>query len=255
MNAPHKHLFRSDIYSLITYPPLIFIIAFVLLFFAETLPITDRIIGGLLGIVIGLAAAFMFWKEAQREKRADEIARQMQRPSDENLSALLRQIFDFTEDELSLNRNSVISDRQQSTLKKRHVNFIHAHTILLLVMLNVIAIGYVWIQLLDSTSSTYQNQVTQIIILGGVIVVLLAILAIYSFMQWRKVSLSAILSFTGQAEIYLTVSRGGSVTGSHLKIDKKKLRLSLDQTRAFWHGAHYRIYTAGGRILSAELVE
>jgi hypothetical protein len=260
MNASYKVVYRTYLVAFCFFPALSIYFAMQLLLRSENFPLESESQRSWFVIVWLIIAVYYtchwgfkvrgVWRNHQRTK-------QIQRPTNEYLVLNLTKKLDFSTEELELNRNGYISDKQQANIEKQQLIRIDGlYPTLLVVIFFIVLTGLLRLSYINPNVIDYTSKLSQIIFVHTALLIPTSILCFYSFHRARNPRSLSVSSLEGQVYVYwLNGGRfGDMIVGGRLKVANKSYRLSFDQTSAFWSGAHYRIYTAGGRILSAELV-
>lgn len=194
-------------------------------------------------IVAGSIPAFRQWKQIQ-------VAKLKQRPSNQYLSQQLQAIRGFTDEELAQNRRGVLTQDQEQKLRTRDKWLHRAIPLFGLSLIIGFSIGFFVLAAKSGmTSANLNEKVVEPMLFPIGICSFLFCVFVYNVRSIRLRYPARAEAFEGDIKLYM------AGRGAWLRIAGKTFEISDESIKAFWNGARYRIYTAGGRILSAELAE
>jgi len=158
-------------------------------------------------------------------------------------------VFEFTEDDLKINKRGQLSPRQRKWLKMvglgiRSFSWRNAF----------ISIGFTFLGLCIVLSLSLQNERSRaalfsspvnLIVLIGMVPLILGILALVIFLNYRnanKLENSVISSISGAVRFDQDSSGESGITSYYVFVGKKRFKLGDDMSGVFKEGEKYKIY-------------
>jgi len=156
-------------------------------------------------------------------------------------------LFDFTEEELKLNKRGQVSPRQREWLNMtargiRSSSWTSVYVTVGFLFLGLCIILALYLQNEDSRAALFSNPLN-LLVFPATIVAVAAILA-FSISYMRKLAnrLAGAQVQTAQGKIRLDEESGEGGTAYYVFVGKKKFAFGEDMSRVFKEGEKYKVY-------------
>jgi hypothetical protein len=158
-------------------------------------------------------------------------------------------VFDFTPEDLQLNRRGYMSQRQRTTLQRTAGSIVKssrsgAVVALVFVLFGMCLILAMYLQNASTRAALFSSPLNLVMLAGAMLLVLLIVVgALYlTRRQTSALAQSRLLTAQGAVRLEESFSPESAITSYHVFVGKQRFSFSEDMSRLFHEGRHYRVY-------------
>jgi hypothetical protein len=164
-------------------------------------------------------------------------------------------MFDFTEEDLKVNKRGQLSARQKEWLKMvargaRTFSWRGAFISIGFTFLGLCIVLGLYLQNQDSRAALFSNAMNFIVFIGIVplIFVILALVIFLSYRSANRLENSVMSSASGEIRFDQDSSGESGLTSYYVFVGKKRFTLGEDMSRVFKEGEKYKVYYCGSGV-------